>query len=93
MDNDRRRILLKWAFLSVVVVVFFFSGDNEELQPHEQRFKARLTTYEDYMRKLEVEDVWPIHGTHCTIPKIHKPSKEEFNEKCMKPGLSLTVEP
>lgn len=66
-------------------------SDNEELQPHEQRFKARLTTYEDYMRKLEVEDVWPIHGTHCTIPKIHKPNKDEFNEKCMKPGQACII--
>lgn len=34
-----------------------------------------------------MEDTWPIHGTHCTIPKIHKPSKEEFTKKCMEPGL------
>ena len=48
----------------------------------------RLENFEDYLRKLNVEDTWPIHGTHCTIPKIHKPSKEEFTKKCMEPGLS-----
>ena len=48
----------------------------------------RLENFEDYLRKLNVEDTWPIHGTHCTIPKIHKPRKEEFTKKCMEPGLS-----
>lgn len=82
-SNVKRSIFLLKCFFFLAS----FSDDNEELQPHEKRFKARLKTYEDYLRKLDVEDIWPIHGTHCTIPKIHKPTKEEFTEKCMKPGM------
>jgi len=62
-----------------------------ELQPHEERFKTKLEGYEDYLSKLDVEDIWPIHGTHCTIPKIHKPTKQEFMEKCMEPGQACII--
>ena len=66
--------------------LFKASRNKDDLQPHEKRFRSRLSAFEDYLRKLDVVDIWPIHETHCTIPKIHKPSKEEFTEKCMKPG-------
>ena len=67
------------------LTVLLDDGDN--LQPHEKRFKERISVYEDYLRKLDPETTWPIHDTHCTIPKIHKPTKQEFTQKCMKPGL------
>ncbi|XP_022784782.1 bifunctional arginine demethylase and lysyl-hydroxylase JMJD6-like [Stylophora pistillata] len=77
---------------------FYIEGDQveslhniDDLQPHEKRFISRLRAFEDYLRKLDVEDIWPIHETHCTIPKIHKPSKEEFTEKCMKPGQACII--
>ena len=63
-----------------------YKGDKENLQPHEKRFQARVSSFEDFLRNLDPEDTWPIHSTHCTIPKIHKPTKQEFTEKCMKPG-------
>ena len=64
-----------------------FLDPEDNVQPHEKRFHARMSSFEDYLRKLDVEDTWPIHETHCTIPKIHKPTKQEFTEKCMEPGL------
>lgn len=64
---------------------------DEEHEPHEKRFMKRLESFEDYLRNLNVEDTWPIHGTHCTIPKIHKPSKEEFTKKCMEPGKACII--
>lgn len=67
------------------------SRNKDDLQPHEKRFRSRLSAFEDYLRKLDVVDIWPIHETHCTIPKIHKPSKEEFTEKCMKPGQACII--
>lgn len=67
------------------------TGDKENLQPHEKRFQARVSSFEDFLRNLDPEDTWPIHSTHCTIPKIHKPTKQEFTEKCMKPGQACII--
>ena len=69
----------------------FFAGTEDKFQPHEERFRARLENFEDYLRKLNVEETWPIHETHCTIPKIHKPTKQEFTEKCMEPGVLINT--
>lgn len=75
---------------------FHIEGDQtknteDKYQPHEERFRARLESFEDYLRKLNVEETWPIHEMHCTIPKIHKPTKQEFTEKCMEPGQACII--
>ncbi|XP_074625809.1 uncharacterized protein LOC141884027 isoform X2 [Acropora palmata] len=87
MMNDKNKICNETD-------AFHIEGDqrkDENREPHEKRFMKRLENFEDYLRKLNVEDTWPIHGTHCTIPKIHKPSKEEFTKKCMEPGQACII--
>ena len=59
---------------------------GEDLHPHEWRFHARRERQEKLLLAVDLEQLWPVNNTRCTIPRVHNPSREEFTERFMKQG-------
>ncbi|XP_048578218.1 uncharacterized protein LOC5501461 [Nematostella vectensis] len=64
---------------------------EEHFTQHEQRFKARGLTKERMLSGVDLDRIWPLNNTKCTVRRIHKPTKEEFIERCMKPAQACVI--
>ncbi|EDO30657.1 predicted protein [Nematostella vectensis] len=64
---------------------------EEHFTQHEQRYKARGLTKERMLSGVDLDRIWPLNNTKCTVRRIHKPTKEEFIERCMKPAQACVI--
>ena len=69
---------------------FFIEGVSKRepgsREKHEIRFFDRQYALENRLSGENLEKLWPVNGTQCTVHRIHQPTKERFTEECMKPG-------
>ncbi|EDO45976.1 predicted protein [Nematostella vectensis] len=66
------------------------SSDPSPTLPHEQKHMRRLKVEAENFAGINMSDYWPS-SVHCTIKRVSNPSREEFLENFINPGIPAII--